>query len=85
MTKRKTIIFYGSQVDQTGMPDPFNRYEIFAVKWQRDGGIASAMTLSGCEPRSTHFPTLRGGPKAAMKLAEDALRELNPGLKVKAS
>lgn len=80
MAKHVSIIYFGSEHDEHGLPKPFHRYEVYSSKWD-EGGIATVVTTTegSQSPRQRSFVS-SDGRKRAVKLAEEAIAFLHPGL-----
>jgi hypothetical protein len=80
MAKHVSLIFSGPDRDESGLPRPFHRYEIYLAKWE-GGGVATVLvsTIGSPSPDPLSFVSPKGR-KHALKLAANALVQLHPGL-----
>ena len=76
---KSSIIFFGDDKDEYGMPKPYNRYLVVSSPWQtNDSGVASALPLSNeaPPPNPPHKIVLNGGPDLAYEEMLIILRNL---------
>ena len=68
--------FWGSKIDQYGMPDPYHSYFVVASPWETpDSGVATVLSLSTNSPLSKpHFLVTAGGERAAFEAAISSLK-----------
>ena len=84
---KSVVKFFGTAMDQYGMPDPYYSYLVVASPWQtNDSGIASIVPLaqsnvvsnSVAAPVNPHHVEMAGGEKAAYDKAVNALKAAPP-------
>ena len=73
------LVLFGRETGADGIPKPFNRYRIEVAPWiTRGSGVASVIptTEDTPAPNQPHFIAVKGGPKAAAKIAREAIEAL---------